>query len=59
MNEWISVKEKLPDENSLVTIKMKILFIDTRSTMKALYLKKYFNLKGENVTRWVTHWRPL
>jgi Protein of unknown function (DUF551) len=59
MIEWINVKEKLPDEGSYVYVKMKVYLILTKSkNIKALYLKKYFNVKGENVTKWVTHWRP-
>lgn len=54
--KWISVKDKLPKEDEIVKIKMTILFTTIK---ESLYLKKYFNVKGENVTKWVTHWMPL
>lgn len=58
-DEWISVKERLPEEDTIVSVRLHILFIDTRANIRALYLKKYFNVKGENVTKWVTHWKPI
>lgn len=59
MSKWISVKDRLPDEDTIVRVRLHILFIDTKSYIRALYLKKYFNVKGENVTKWVTHWQPI
>ena len=58
-NKWISVKDQLPDDNTFVKVKMRILFISVKTALTALYFKKYFNIKGENATRWVTHWMPL
>lgn len=53
---WISVKDKLPDEHEYVRVIMVILF---KSEKDALYIKNYFVSQGENITKWVTHWRPL
>lgn len=52
---WISIKDKLPSEGEFVKVKMLILFT---SEEEALYLKKYFVRKGEDITKWVTHWKP-
>ena len=54
MSEWISVKKKLPPEDSFVKVKFCILFSVEK---EALYCKKYFISRGENITRWVQYWR--
>ena len=61
MSEWISVKKQLPQENTIVKIKMNSLFIpiEAKERIRALYLKGYFNFQGQNATPWVTHWKPL
>jgi hypothetical protein len=56
MTKWISVKDGLPPEDTIVKIKMTLLFTTVK---ESLYLKKYFNFKGENITKWVTHWMLL
>lgn len=53
--EWISVKEALPLDEQFVRVKMTILY---RTEKEAMYVKKYFVCEGENITRWVTHWKP-
>ncbi len=52
---WVSVKEALPNDGDFVKVKIKILY---ESQREAMYVKKYFVIKGENVTKWVTHWQP-
>lgn len=54
MGGWISVKEKLPSDDSFVKVKITILF---KQIKEAMYVKKYFVCQGENITRWVTHWK--
>lgn len=59
-DDWISVKERLPEEDQIVKLKMCILFIEIKTkNVRALYLKKRFNVRGEDVTKWVTHWKPI
>lgn len=53
--EWFSVKDALPLDGAFVRIKMTILY---RTEKEALFVKKYFVWEGENITRWVTHWKP-
>lgn len=53
--KWISVKESLPAEDEIVKVKIRILF---KSEKYAMYVKKYFVSEGENITKWVTHWKP-
>lgn len=55
MSEWISVKEKLPDGNTYVQVKIRILFNNKKD---CLYINDYFVHRGENITKWVTHWKP-
>lgn len=52
---WFSVKESLPNDGDFVRVKIKILY---ESEREAMYVKKYFVIKGEDVTKWVTHWKP-
>jgi len=54
MSEWISVKQKLPDEGQIMVVKICGLFPAITTVM---YTKKYFVVQGENITKWVTHWR--
>jgi hypothetical protein len=56
--KWISVKKRLPSENEIVKVKMRILF-RTHKEQEAIYIKKYFVNEGKNITRWVSHWMPL
>lgn len=56
MSEWISVKELTPSEGEIVKVKMHILF---HTEKEAMYLKKYFVNRGENITKWVTHWQYI
>lgn len=56
MNEWISIKHALPINDSFVKVKMLLLFPTEK---QCLFIKKYFIHKGENITKWVTHWMPL
>ncbi len=56
MKEWISVKEKLPPHDTEVKVKIFLLW---KTWGHAWYLHNYFIRKGENITRWVTHWMPL
>lgn len=53
-HKWVSVKEQLPDNDTYVRVKMLLLF---KTEKECLYLNKYFVHQGENITKWVTHWR--
>jgi hypothetical protein len=53
---WINVKNYLPLNDTEVYVQIFLLW---RIRRRALYLNKYFIMKGENITKWVTHWRPL
>lgn len=53
---WVNVKDRLPTNDTYVTVKMRILWKTQKS---AIYINKYFVRKGENITKWVTHWKPL
>lgn len=56
MNEWISVKSALPLNDSFVMVKIFVLW---KSEKDAFFSNKYFVHKGENISKWVTHWMPL
>lgn len=55
MTQWISVNKCLPLNDTFVKAKMCLL----PSEMELLFLNEYFIARGENVTKWVSHWMPL
>jgi hypothetical protein len=55
MSQWINVRHALPLNDTEVTVKMLLLW---RTQKQAWFLKNYFNCQGENITKWVTHWKP-
>ncbi len=55
MEEWFSIRECLPLNDSFVRVKFFALF---KSEKECLFTARYFVSRGENITPWVTHWRP-
>lgn len=56
MNQWINVESCLPLNDTIVKVKMCLLYWTEE---EALFIKKYFVIQGENVTQWVTDWMPI
>ena len=55
MNEWISVKEKLPKDGEIVQVKIRKYFFN-KKIVDAMFCAKYFVRQGKNITKQVTHW---
>jgi len=56
MTQWISVHSALPLQGSFVSVKIHCLF---SAQVDCYFVKKYFVVCGENISKWVTHWMPL
>jgi len=54
MNQWIDARKCLPLNGSYCIVKILILW---KQEKKSLFINGYFVSQGENITRWVTHWR--
>jgi hypothetical protein len=52
--KWMNVKDKLPPNDTEVQVKVLILW---PTKIDGLYIDKYFIVKEENITKWVTHWK--
>lgn len=53
MGEWISVEDRLPDENTHV-----FAYLSDRGFQEVPYLVTKFDRYGFNISN-VTHWQPL
>jgi hypothetical protein len=54
MNHWIDAKKCLPLNDTFVKVKVFILW---RTEKECLFINNYFVLRGENITKWITHWK--
>ncbi len=62
MNEWISIKERMPLYKQVV-----LVFLDSRQIAEAIYRGEYeenhhifrIDLTGEDIAESVTHWMNL
>jgi len=57
MPNWINVSKQLPKEDEFVKVKVRICIL-FKEEKEALYCCGVFNCKGENISKWVTHWMP-
>lgn len=61
MSEWICVKDRLPENNSYILVRIKILFGEMKVSL--YYEDDFFLLDGNTnnkcITTWVTHWQLL
>lgn len=59
MTNWISVKDRLPENESEVLVSLTMLFQEYKIAFfhtKDFYLNSH---SDEPLTKWVTHWMPL
>ncbi len=56
-SDWISIKDEKPCNGQFTKVRVRtcILWKDEK---EAYYVNGYFSYKGEDITKWVTHWQP-
>ena len=53
MKKWIDPKKQLPPEDTEVLVQTGLFF---KTRKYALFVESRFIHKGQDITRWVTHW---